>query len=75
MHYTNQEASYEKDDDSGYSNQGEENDITCSSSYECDADWEEENNEESKCPYPSESVLSFSKSENESEIPSSNCIN
>ena len=68
------EASYEEDDESGYSNQGEENDITCSSSYEFDADWEEESNEESKCPYPSESVSSFSKSENESEISSLNCI-
>lgn len=70
-----EEASYEEDDEIGYSNQGEENDITRSSSYESDVDWEEESNEESKCPYPSESITSFSRSENENEIPSLNCIN
>ena len=72
--HVDEEASYEADDERFCSRQWEDNDSTCSSSCESDADWEEESNEGSECPFSRESISSFSRSENESEFLSLNCI-
>lgn len=53
--------SYEANDESGYSSQGEENDITCSSSYELDVSWEGESNDESVVSHEDEGMVSFYK--------------
>ena len=64
MYY--QEASNEEDDESGYSNQIEENDTTCSFSYESGADWEDESNDGSEHSSEGEGMNSFSESKKES---------
>lgn len=68
-----EEASYGEDDKSGYLSQEDDSDDTCPSSYESDANWEEERNENSEYSYASKDMSSCSKSEN--EVPSQNCTN
>ena len=63
MYY--QEVLYEADDEICYSSQGEDSHSICSSSYESDANWEEERNDGSCNSYASRGMSCFLKFESE----------
>lgn len=66
-----EEASFEDNDESGYSHQEEDSDNTYSSPYESNVKWEEESNDKSKYSYANRGMSFFPKSE--SEILFQNC--
>ena len=61
----NEEASYEGDDESGWSNHSEEKDTVCLPSYESNFDWEEESNDGSEHSSEVEGMNSSSDSKKE----------